>query len=143
MSPTTFSKIPYNEAQFKATHNSYLSPVSLADQLQWNTRRPADNGCRSLELDIAQSDDLNHFSVSHSRKYQTDEPPLSEYLNILKKWAKPIDHDVVTVTIDIKKVKDSGSFPEKLDTYILKHFDEDNIWTPRCLLVDGSGYQYI
>jgi len=141
MSPNFYDDIKYNEAQFKASHNSYAKHSTLEAQLKWRANKPGVFGCRGLELDIAQADDLKNFSVSHSLKYKSGpEYQLSSYLKILKFWSdQNPGHDPVTVTLDIKRSRDRASFPLALDAYLEEHFDSDRLFKPGGLMVPGKG----
>jgi Phosphoinositide phospholipase C, Ca2+-dependent len=136
-----YDDLKFNEVQFKASHNSYHGKPPLGTQLRWNSENPASLGCRGLELDIAQSEDLKSFSVSHSLGYQSEEKEqFGKHLEALAQWSQHTPgHDVVLVTIDIKRCRDRNSFPGIFDKYISRHFEKSRLFTPGKLMAGDFG----
>lgn len=113
-----YSELHYNEVTMKSSHNSYERNESIIQQLKWVTGMPSNDGCGSLEIDVAQSDEGNEWAVSHVGNYNKKYRQLSQYLSDLTAYStNNPGHDVVTLHIDLKKVC-SDKFPEELDGYI-------------------------
>lgn len=136
MSNTDINSLRYNEVAFKASHNSFQrdeKPVTT--QLGWFSRKGSrhQGGCRGLELDIHQSDEMWLWSVAHLGHYQGDvDRQLSTYFGLLRAWSDGNrNHDVILITLDLKTINlDDRAFPKQLDAYIDKHLGKDKLYAP-------------
>ena len=130
-----YASLRYNEVSMKAAHNSYERNERFIDQLSWDAF-PGQNfqcGCGGLELDIAQSDDGEDWSVGHGKAYEKDRRQLSGYLSDLTAYSRAHPgHDVITLHLDLKHVA-TDDFPEKLDAYIRARL-LTHIYTPGKLM---------
>lgn len=123
----------YDRVAFKSSHNAYHKKLDLVQQLRFDERRPHRGGCRGLELDLAAREDALEWSVEHTSKFLTHaDHHFSRYLAELQKWSEECpDHDVITVTLDLKHVpRKVDDWPDLLDKYIAGHLDPDRIFKP-------------
>ena len=134
----------YNEVRFKASHNSYAKKISLEEQLTFNRDKPAERGFRGVEIDVHQDTKGCTWCVRHlvgpcatihrNRKKGGPAKPdcLGNWLGELKRWSdKHRDHDVVTVTLDLKKVVRPESFPKDFDAVVEgSGLDRSRLFTP-------------
>ncbi len=130
----------YNEARFKASHNSYdREDLSITQQLQWSNVDPHHGGCRGLELDLVQrrlerDGDPWRWSVSHGGRYNdAADKQFHYFLKILRTWAeRHPSHQVVTLTLDLKSQHgDHTEFPGRFDHYVSRALGRYRILTPR------------
>jgi hypothetical protein len=132
-SPATYDWC-YSNVRFKASHNSYdREEQPVVTQLPWNRESPSERGCRGLELDLQQSPDGRAWSIAHGGGYSAEpQLQLSEYFRLLREFseANP-EHDVVTVTLDLKAVTtDAATFARNLDSYVKRHLGDDRLYRP-------------
>ncbi len=142
-----YQQLLYNEAAFKASHNSYDRNESLGQQLQFNDNPDTyyNCGCRGVELDIwrhTQSDpnSPDWFTVNH---LTSGGKTLDYYLSQLRTWHdQNPGHDVVSVSLDIKSSGgDARTFPDEIDRYLTNFMGRELIQTPGDLFNDvGSDY---
>jgi len=137
---TDYRDLRFNETCWKATHNSYAKPVDLATQLAHDPAHPHQYGARGLELDLYHDKLMLEFWVCHwPPGMEKDERPLSHWLGQLLAWSGAGNHDPVTVTLDIKKMRGgSDGWAGVLDRYLLRHFDGDRIFQPSAFA--GAGH---
>lgn len=131
----------YNEACWKATHNSYAKHGSdLATQLGFHPSQPHHQGARGLELDLYHDKFALEFWVCHNPTWlERDELPLSSYLKELLAWSGNGDHDPVTITVDLKEIRGlDKQWSGTLDRYLLRHFEGDRIFRPRAFAGAGD-----
>jgi hypothetical protein len=133
------SDIPYNEAFFKTSHNSYVH--SIREQLN--------KGVRGLEYDIHDNkiQELNDFEVYHLENHidsllnedgNPDNLLFSNWLKVLNDWSKEQnrEHAPITLFIELKdSIIDSNNEPEelygikKLNQVIVDSIDSKNLFT--------------
>jgi len=66
MSNQDIYRLRYSEVAFKASHNSYdRDEKPITTQTGWSSKNQYQGGCRGLELDIHQSEQLWLWSVAH------------------------------------------------------------------------------
>ncbi len=137
----------YNEARFKASHNSYdIEELSITQQLEWNEDHPHHGGCRGLELDLVQrplkaEGNPWRWSVSHGGKYKdAPDKQFHYFLKILKTWAyQHPSHDVITLTLDLKKQHgDHAEFPGRFDRYVSRALGRSRVLTPSEVMSDHA-----
>lgn len=138
--PYPCEALPFNHLAFKGSHNSYEwvdehQGTSLATLLEFDPGKPAEFGCRGLELDLVYTrrrdtpddwevrhEDGYRPPLGHPKRWASDHTkPLSYWLRQLRKWGKADEqHDPITVVLDLK---DSGGIPleQTLDPYLRKH----------------------
>lgn len=129
----------YDRVSFKSSHNSYHKKLDLVQQLRFDERRPHRGGCRGLELDLAARTDGLEWSVEHTSRYLTHaDDQLRRYLDELLRWSDEYpDHDVITVTLDLKNVpRKVDDWPGLLDAYIARHLDPERLFRPAHLKGD-------
>ncbi|MHA2281424.1 MAG: hypothetical protein ACXAC5_11270 [Promethearchaeota archaeon] len=129
--------IPYHEAFFKASHNSYEQ--SIKEQL--------DNGVRGLEYDIHDDkiQELDDFEVYHLKNHpgvllnENGNPSnylFSEWLQIINDWSndQQNDHSPITLFIELKdNIVDLNNTPEELYGIIKLNMIIENSVSPRKL----------
>ena len=131
---------PFQDVQFKASHNSYeRDERPVTEQLAWSSRQPHQAGCRGLELDLRQSPDLWAWSIHHDEYQGRADGQFVEYLRHLRTWSTFNGrHDVITITLDLKdRASDRRQFPRYLDATIEEFLGRDRVFTPAELM--GSG----
>ncbi len=142
----SYQNLPYNQAVFKSSHNSYdRDEQPLGKQLAFHND-PAtyyNCGCRGLELDIwrhTQDDPKSPdwFTVNH---LTNGGEIFSVYLKQLQDWHKQNPgHDPVWVSLDVKSsMGDESTFPEELDRYLTIFMGRDLILAPGDLFEGISG----
>lgn len=145
----TIDKLPYNQVSMKASHNSEEREETIIEQITWNKEENYNGGCSSIELDVSQSSTSteNKWSVNHDEGYKEGEDKklsrtlessnsfqLSDFFFELQKWSKNNpNHDVITLYLDLKYVRNIDEFAPELDEYIKMNFDVD-IYTPSDLM---------
>jgi hypothetical protein len=140
MSHPPLPDLTYDQAAFKASHNSYWKkPIS--QHLDWHVDRPHRRGCAGLELDLVQSQSGWFWAVSHMGGYDAAKrkDPLRAYLKDIQEWSDRVgaDHPPITVMLDIKQLfLDVESFPEQFDRYISEFLDRGKLFTPGELIGD-------
>ena len=135
-----YRDLRYNETCWKATHNSYAKPESLATQLAHDLAQPHQYGARGLELDLYHDKLMREFWVAHwPPSLETNERPLSHYLQELSAWSGAGDHDPVTITLDIKKMRGGpDGWQGVLDRYLIRHLGEARIFGPSAFAGAGQ-----
>jgi hypothetical protein len=131
--------VPYHQAFFKASHNSYEHSV----------REQLDKGVRGLEYDLHDDrvQELNNFEVYHLKKNyhvllnekgNPDNYLLTEWLDVINTWSKDRKsrHAPITLFIELKdNIVDSNNEPEelfgikRLNSLILNSFSEGRLYT--------------
>jgi len=137
----------YSEAQLKAAHNSIDREESLSAQLDWDSKEPAQGGCRGLELDIVQDPKLTGpsdtwvFGVQHGGAYTPQTPGLVRCLREIRQWADAHpSHDVITIHIDLKEeatLGDDKVFVAQIDQAFAAALGKDRIFPPSRLQGDA------
>lgn len=131
----------YNQVSMKAAHNSYQRDEPLIEQICWNSGEPFNNGCRAVELDIAEAPSRNAWSVGHQDSYDRYYRQLSGFLSDLLVWSNENpNHDVITLYLDIKHAE--SGFPDRLDYYIksrLAPCGDDKFFSPGYFLSENPG----
>ncbi len=141
-----YQNLPYNQAVFKSSHNSYdRDEQPLGKQLDFHND-PAtyyNCGCRGLELDIWRhtQDNPNSpdwFTVNHLTNGGEN---FSVYLSQLQDWhSKNPGHDLVWVSLDVKSsMGDERTFPDELDRYLTNFMGRDLMLAPGDLFQGISG----
>lgn len=137
----------YHEITFKASHNSYERNESIGEQLTFNSNQSHNDGCMGLEFDLWRNSspftpdvsiDEDYFKVKHY-SWQSSKT-LAHHLQKVKDWhdINP-DHPPVLITLDIKSSNGGySSFHDEIDTYIKVHFDENLLFKPNQLIVNGQ-----
>jgi len=129
----------FDEAQVKASHNSFSEKLNLtlAEQLNGDPNVPGAFPCRGIELDIVQAPNDLVWQVAHSTSYDADDPtrlPLAGWLRDLEEWAASAEgYGLVTIHLDIKNTPSGTSlrdYAAGLDEYIAKALGRDRILTP-------------
>ena len=134
----TLPRLRYDEAAFKASHNSYeRDERPVTTQFQRDHREPHQAGCRGIELDIHQSRDFpTLWSVNHTGGFVgAVDRQFAMFLELLDResTARP-GHDVMTMTVDLKSVASGPSrFGDDLDSYVAAHFGTEKLFTPKDL----------
>ena len=139
-----YQNLPYNQAVFKSSHNSYdRDEQPLGRQLDFHNTTDAyyNCGCRGLELDIwrhTQDDPASPdwFTVNHLTNGGEN---FCHYLSQLQDWhnSNP-GHDLVWVSLDIKSsMGDESTFPDELDRYLI------NFMGRNLILATGDLFQGI
>ncbi len=140
--PDAVSPLTFDRVSFKAAHNSMDRGLSLAEQLDWEPRRPHVSGCRGLELDLVQSSDGWRWAVKHGGRYSSTTKQLDAWLDELRTWGRRNRQSgVVTVHLDVKNIpgdKRTSAYARELDAYIAANFDADRIFRPGELLAPGK-----
>lgn len=90
-------------------------------------------------MDLNQSDESpSSWSVGHRKEYKAgDKHQLSIYLEVLRKWSSSDpEHDVITVTLDLKRVARSSiaTLAADLDSYLEQGLDRSRVFTPAALM---------
>jgi hypothetical protein len=135
--------LPYNEAQFKAAHNSIDQKESLAEQLEWKEAEPARGGCRGIELDLVLDPDSLKpgqswvFGVQHGGAFRLDTPRLLDCLRQVRSWIEAHPrHSVITVHLDLKReatLGEDGAFVKEIDGLLARELGKERIFTPGAL----------
>ena len=132
--------LSYNQAQWKAAHNSIDRKETLAEQLEWNAAEPARGGCRGIELDLVLDPDSVKpgggwvFGVQHGGAFRPDTPRLADCLRQVRSWigAHP-RHGVITLHLDLKREAtqgEDGVFVKEIDGLLAKELGRERIFTP-------------
>jgi len=144
---TSLDEVPYNQAQFKAAHNSIDRDESLYEQLEWKADEPFQGGCRGVELDIvADPDKLGandewRFAVQHGGAFDAESPSLRSCLKEIRKWSdEHPGQGVITIHVDLKDGACQGDpklFPSKIDGIVAEELGKDRIFKPSELQRDA------
>lgn len=143
VSPDTHD-LRYNEARFKASHNSYDRAISIREQLRFDRDDPELHGFRGLELDVHQDTGGCDWCVRHEmgecarvERFGDAAPGveggcLSAWLTELRSWSDDDrSHDVITVTIDLKEVTRPETFRDDFDGVLRSvGFDDSRVFRP-------------
>lgn len=146
VSPGTHA-LRYDEVRFKASHNSYAKSISIREQLRFDRRHPDRRGFRGLELDVHQDTRGCPWCVRHLRgpckrvdRFGDAAPGvtggcLEAWLTELRCWSEEDpDHDVVTLTLDLKRVTRPETFPEEFDGLLERvGLGASRVFTPAAL----------
>jgi hypothetical protein len=131
--------VPYHQAFFKASHNSYEH--SIREQL--------DNDVRGLEYDLHDDriQEINDFEVYHltknyhvllNEKGNPDNYLFTNWLNVINTWSNDQNHNHAPITLFIElkdNIIDSNNLPEefygikKLNRLIQSSFSEKYLYT--------------
>lgn len=153
--------VKFNQAQWKAAHNSVERSETIFEQLD-----PNDGKCGGIELDFVvdptsvnilntkeEAEKLTEtekekyegwrFAVQHGEKYDSKNAPMHDVLRSLRKWSKEHEgHDVVTIFLDLKGggayYGDHHHFVSQLDGAIDWGLGSDIIFAPKDLQKDAS-----
>ncbi|HEX9985351.1 MAG TPA: Ca2+-dependent phosphoinositide-specific phospholipase C [Thermoanaerobaculia bacterium] len=137
--------LPFNTVQQKSSHNSVDRAETLPESLLFNPAQPYQAGCRSVELDLALSneylgpDDNWASSVQHDSTYDWKNTTLLDGLTILRNWARANpSHDVVTVIMDLKNAPgDDATYARKVEEQFVQALGRENLFTPGALQRDA------
>ena len=143
VSPSTHS-FRYDQVRFKASHNSYAKKISLESQLTFDHSDPRRRGFRGLELDVHQDQKGCAWCVRHlvgdcvrvhrNRNKNGPEDPdcLGHWFEELTVWSESNPgHDVITLTIDLKRVVRPETFGDDFDALLSgSGLDEARLFTP-------------
>jgi len=130
-----YRRLHYQNARFKASHNSYQRNEDFHQQLTFDASQPFQAGCRGLECDIWRHSDstkgtsVGYFMIGHE---SSGPHAFADYLGYLLSWhEKDLNHDPILVMIDIKSTAgDYTVFPSEIDAYLGEWFNKDLIFKP-------------
>ena len=134
----------YDQVRFKASHNSYAKRISLEEQLTFHRSHPHRRGFRGLELDVHQDrkgcawcvrhliGDCSRVHRNRKRKTGRKRDCLGHWLRELAAWSEAHPgHDVITLTLDLKRVVRPGTFGDDFDTLLsTSGLDATRLFTP-------------
>ncbi len=132
--------LPYDNACFKAIHNSYAHGrwhATLARLADVDAEAP-----RGVEIDVVQCKRSPYdWCVKHGGEYDGKSPKLGRYLGELRQWSEDHPgHDPILVTLDLKSSRGDGILlAEELDGAIERELPAERLYRPDDLRSRGAG----